>query len=121
MLAGDPVLAAGALINPAIQSVLSVAAGPQRQGEAQGGLSSLQGLSMVVGPLSTGLAFARRRGPAARCTGPARRSRWQRWYAWPALAAVLSLPWDGSGARRRGRVDRRGRISRVLPRRWQRR
>ena len=42
-------LALAALSNPAIQSLLSVAAGPTRQGETQGGLSSLQGLSMVAG------------------------------------------------------------------------
>ena len=58
MLAGLVVLAFGAFGAPAIQSMLSVLAGPTRQGEVQGSLSSLQGLSMVVGPTSTGLLFA---------------------------------------------------------------
>ena len=57
LVTGLIVLAFGALANPAIQGMMSVAAGPKRQGETQGGLSSLQGLSMVVGPIGTGLAF----------------------------------------------------------------
>ncbi len=58
MLAGLVVLALGALGGPAIQSMMSLAAGLTRQGEVQGSLASLQGLSMVVGPTVTGLLFA---------------------------------------------------------------
>ena len=58
MLAGIPVLAMGALAGPAVQSLLSVAAGGQRQGELQGALASLQALMLVVGPLIMGSLFA---------------------------------------------------------------
>ena len=93
------ILAAGALINPAIQSVLSAAAGPQRQGEAQGGLSSLQGLSMVVGPLSTGLAFAAATRPGGALHWAGAPFALAALVCVAGLAAVLSLPRDGSGAR----------------------
>lgn len=59
------VLAFGALSNPAIQSMLSAAAGPSRQGEVQGGLSSLQGLSMVIGPILMGTTFELTTWPGA--------------------------------------------------------
>ncbi len=92
-------LAAGALINPAIQSVLSVAAGPQRQGEAQGGLSSLQGLSMVVGPLSTGLVFAAATRPGGALHWAGAPFALAALVCVAGLMAVLSLPRDGGGAR----------------------
>jgi len=57
MLAGIPVLALGALAGAPIQSMLSLTAGPQRQGEIQGALSSLQGLMFVAGPLVMGSLF----------------------------------------------------------------
>ncbi len=58
LLAGIPVLALGALAGPPIQAMLSITVGPQRQGEIQGALSSLQGLMLVVGPLMMGSLFA---------------------------------------------------------------
>lgn len=58
MLAGIPVLAFGALAGPPVQSLLSAMAGPTRQGEIQGALSSLQGLTLVAGPLVMGSLFA---------------------------------------------------------------
>ena len=58
MLAGIPVLALGALAGPPVQSMLSVDAGPQRQGEIQGALSSLQGLTLAAAPLVMGSLFA---------------------------------------------------------------
>ncbi len=51
------VLALGALCNPAVQSMLSTAAGPRRQGEVQGGLEALQGLMAASGPLLMGWLF----------------------------------------------------------------
>ena len=63
MLAGIPVLALGALAGPPVQAMLSVTAGPQRQGEIQGALSSLQGLMLVVGPLVMGTLFAQATRP----------------------------------------------------------
>ena len=58
MLSGIPILALGALSGPPVQSLLSAAAGPQKQGEIQGALASLQGLAMVLGPLVMGTLFA---------------------------------------------------------------
>ncbi len=58
LLAGIPVLALGALAVPPVQALLSTVAGPQRQGEIQGALSSLQGLMLVAGPLIMGSLFA---------------------------------------------------------------
>ena len=63
MLSGIPILALGALSGPPVQSLLSAAAGPQRQGEIQGALSSLQGLAMVLGPLVMGSLFERATRP----------------------------------------------------------
>ena len=57
LLAGIPVLACGALASPSVQSLLSAMAGPGRQGEVQGALSSLQGLALVAGPLVMGSLF----------------------------------------------------------------
>ncbi len=99
MLPAILLLAAGALTNPAIQSVLSVAAGPQRQGEAQGGLSSLQGLSMVVGPLSTGLVFALATRPGGALHWAGAPFALAALVCAAGLAAVLSLPRDGTAAR----------------------
>ncbi len=64
MLCGIPVLAMGALAGPPVQSMLSVTAGPSRQGEIQGALSSLQGLTLVAGPLVMGSLFAVATRPA---------------------------------------------------------
>ena len=58
LLAGIPVVAMGALATPSIQSMLSAAAGPTRQGEIQGALASVQGLALVAGPLVMGTLFA---------------------------------------------------------------
>ena len=58
MLAGIPVLALGALAGPPVQSMLSQDVGPDRQGEIQGALASLQGLTLVAGPLVMGTLFA---------------------------------------------------------------
>ncbi len=57
MVSGIPILALGALSGPPVQSLLSAAAGPQKQGEIQGALASLQGLAMVLGPLVMGSLF----------------------------------------------------------------
>lgn len=58
LLAGIPVLAMGALAGPPVQSMLSAAAGPSRQGEIQGALASVQGLALVAGPLVMGSLFS---------------------------------------------------------------
>ncbi len=58
LLAAMPIVAMGALATPAIQSMLSAAVGPTRQGEIQGALASVQGLALVAGPLIMGTLFA---------------------------------------------------------------
>ncbi len=92
MLLGLLVLAFGALANPAIQSMLSVAAGPTRQGETQGGLSSLQGLSMVVGPTATGLVFAWATRPGGALHWPGAPFALSAALCAVGLAAIASLP-----------------------------
>jgi DHA1 family tetracycline resistance protein-like MFS transporter len=50
-----PVLAVGGLAGmamPSINALMSKEVGPERQGELQGGLASLMGLSSIIGPLS---------------------------------------------------------------------
>ncbi len=63
------ILALGALCNPAVQSMLSTAAGPQRQGEVQGGLEALQGLMAGCGPLLMGWLFEQATRHAAHFIG----------------------------------------------------
>ena len=46
-----PISACGSIVAPALQAILSRAAGPERQGELQGVLSSINGLAMVLSPL----------------------------------------------------------------------
>lgn len=46
-----------AISGPAVQSMVSAGAGPDRQGEMQGALASFQGLTAVVAPLLAGWVF----------------------------------------------------------------
>jgi MFS transporter, DHA1 family, tetracycline resistance protein len=48
----------GAMSVPSIQAMVSTRAGPYRQGEAQGALSSLRGLTAIAAPLAAGSLFA---------------------------------------------------------------
>lgn len=52
-----PFSALGAIVAPAMQSVMSRAAGPDQQGELQGVLSSISALSMIVSPVVMTQAF----------------------------------------------------------------
>lgn len=92
MLSGVVLLAFGALAGPSIQGMLSIAAGPNRQGENQGALSSLQGLSMVVGPTATGLAFAWATRPGNALHLPGLPFALSAALCLVGLAAVVSLP-----------------------------
>ena len=65
LLLGIVIQALGAVTNPAVQGMVSAAAGPDRQGETQGALSSVQGLTAIVSPLVAGTIFAVFTGPAA--------------------------------------------------------
>ncbi len=48
----------GAVTSPAIQSMVSAAAGGDRQGETQGALSSVQGLTAIASPLAASWVFS---------------------------------------------------------------
>ena len=48
----------GAVATPAMRALLSAQAGPTRQGEMQGGLSSVEGLTAIAAPLVAGSLFA---------------------------------------------------------------
>ena len=52
-----PISAVGAIVAPAMQAVMSRAAGADQQGELQGVLSSLSALSMILSPLIMTQAF----------------------------------------------------------------
>jgi DHA1 family tetracycline resistance protein-like MFS transporter len=58
-----PLAALGAVITPALQSLMSQAVGPQRQGELQGALVSLNAVAMILSPLLMTAVFAA-------CTAP---------------------------------------------------
>lgn len=50
---------------PAINASMSKLLGPERQGELQGGIASMMGLSAIVGPLALTETLARYSGPTA--------------------------------------------------------
>ena len=63
-----PILIIGGLQGiamPSINAMMSRQLGPERQGELQGGMASVMGLSSIVGPLSLTQTFARFSGPHA--------------------------------------------------------
>lgn len=66
-----PISALGAIVAPAMQSVMSRAAGEDQQGELQGVLSSLSALAMILSPLMMTQAFFwfTREGAAFRLPG----------------------------------------------------
>ncbi len=92
LVAAIMLTAFAALSNPAIQSLLSTAAGPSRQGEIQGGLSSLQGLSMVAGPTTTGLVFELATWPGGRLHWPGAPFALAGLACVAGLLAVVTLP-----------------------------
>ena len=51
------VQALGAVANAGVQSLVTQAAGPDRQGEMQGALSSVQGLTVILAPIGASLLF----------------------------------------------------------------
>jgi len=55
----------GAIASPAIQGLVSASAAADRQGETQGALSSVQGLTAIVSPLVASFVFATFTGPDA--------------------------------------------------------
>jgi MFS transporter, DHA1 family, tetracycline resistance protein len=70
---------------PAINSLMSKQLGPERQGELQGGIASMMGLSAIFGPLALTETMARFSGPHARVEFPGAA------FVLAALLAALSL------------------------------
>jgi DHA1 family tetracycline resistance protein-like MFS transporter len=65
VLMGIVMQSMGAITSPAIQGLVSAAASADRQGETQGALSSVQGLTAIVSPLVATWIFATFTGDAA--------------------------------------------------------
>ena len=65
VLLGIVIQSMGAITNPAVQGMVSASAGPDRQGETQGALSSVQGLTAIVSPLVASWVFSTFTGSAA--------------------------------------------------------
>ena len=75
----------GGLVEPALGSLLSRAAGPNAQGAVQGGGQAIQSLAMMLGPLWSGWLFAEF-GPAT--------PYWSAsiWIGLAILATMLATP-----------------------------
>jgi DHA1 family tetracycline resistance protein-like MFS transporter len=65
VLLGIVLQAGGAITNPAVQGLVSASVPADRQGETQGALSSVQGLTAIISPLVASSVFAHFTGPAA--------------------------------------------------------
>lgn len=65
VLAGIVLQSIGAITNPALQGMVSATAAADRQGETQGALSSVQGLTAIVSPPIASWVFATFTGPTA--------------------------------------------------------
>ena len=65
LFAGIALQSASAISGPAIQALVSDRAGPDRQGQMQGALSSFQGLTAIGAPLLAGWVFGVFAGPGA--------------------------------------------------------
>jgi DHA1 family tetracycline resistance protein-like MFS transporter len=92
VLLGILLQAAGAITNPAVQGMVSGNAPADRQGETQGALSSLQGLTAIVSPLVAGWLFSNFTGPDALWSLPGAP------FVASALACCLSI-WAVYGVR----------------------
>jgi DHA1 family tetracycline resistance protein-like MFS transporter len=65
VLLGIVLQSVGAITSPAIQGMVSAAASADRQGETQGALSSVQGLTAIASPLVASWVFSTFTGPGA--------------------------------------------------------
>lgn len=65
VMAGILIQALGAITSPAIQGMVSATATSDRQGETQGALSSVQGLTAIASPLVASAVFSHFTGPGA--------------------------------------------------------
>ncbi len=92
VLVGITVQSLGAITGPAIQGMISATASDDRQGETQGALSSVQGLTAIVSPLVASWVFSTFTGPAAPMLLPGAP------FVISALAYAVAL-WAISGVR----------------------
>jgi DHA1 family tetracycline resistance protein-like MFS transporter len=65
VVAGIVLQSVGAITSPAIQGMVSAVAAADRQGETQGALSSVQGLTAIASPVVASLVFSMFTGPGA--------------------------------------------------------
>jgi DHA1 family tetracycline resistance protein-like MFS transporter len=65
VLLGLVIQSVGAITSPAVQGMVSASAAADRQGETQGALASVQGLTAIVSPLIASWVFSTFTGPAA--------------------------------------------------------
>jgi DHA1 family tetracycline resistance protein-like MFS transporter len=84
----------GAISGPAVQAMVSAGAGPDRQGETQGALASLQGLTAIVSPLAAGWLFGAFTEPAAPVYFPGAPFLMSVLTYLAAFAAIRGLPRD---------------------------
>ncbi|MBV8094156.1 MAG: TCR/Tet family MFS transporter [Acetobacteraceae bacterium] len=66
MYPGIVVQALGAVANPAMRALISIRAGPDRQGEIQGALSSVEGVTAIISPVVASSLFGAFSAPGAR-------------------------------------------------------
>jgi DHA1 family tetracycline resistance protein-like MFS transporter len=92
VLVGIMIQSAGAITSPAIQAMVSANAEADRQGETQGALSSVQGLTAIVAPVFAGFLFSHFTGPYALALFPGAP------FVASALAYCLAV-WAVSGVR----------------------
>jgi DHA1 family tetracycline resistance protein-like MFS transporter len=92
VLLGIVLQSVGAITSPAIQGMVSAAASADGQGEMQGALSSVQGLTAIVSPLIASLVFSTFTGDAAPFLLPGAP------FLVSTLAYVLAI-WAVSGVR----------------------
>ena len=58
LVVGIVLQALGSISGPAVQALLSARAGPDQQGQVQGALASIEGLTAIIAPLVAGWAFS---------------------------------------------------------------
>ncbi len=82
--AGLGVTVLSSIANPALQALLTRAVAATEQGELQGAMSSLFGVSRLIGPVVFTTTFAW--SAPGRARAGASRSCWARRSSWPAWA-----------------------------------
>lgn len=97
LLLGIVLQAMGSVSGPAVQALLSARAGPDQQGQVQGALASVQGLTAIVAPLVSGWAFSTFAAPAAPAALPGAPFLLAALAYVAAFLAVKRVPMPGRG------------------------